>query len=405
MLIERSHFVSGLVVGALLLVGTTYAVTLQAGALAAGDDIVVELADADRVEAGAPVQIAGVRVGQVMGVEIVGDRVHVTIRTAQEIPADSLARVTTTNALGARAITLDVGEDWDELLNEADEPRIPLERTEQLVDLPDVTDETVELLEGADTEAAARLFSSLADVTEDQHEELGELLEGLQRVGGVVEDNRAELETFLADTGELLDVLNDVDGDLVRTIDGIGRSVAALNARRDELVEFARSSASFSSTTADLVSEERERIDEILDEVAALLATVDEHQVDLAHILGYGGVAFEGFSSVGQSQGVDNPYWGNIFTTGLGAAGAEPFAGCGGMLDQMLDELLGPGPECPAEEQSRLGDEAGATDPDSGAPDPARSLQDESGDDAEDREPADPAATSLERFLTAGGAR
>jgi virulence factor Mce-like protein len=367
MLIERSHFVTGLVVGIVLLIGTTFAVTLQAGALARGDDIVLEFANADRVESGAPVQIAGVRVGQVMGVEIVGDRVHITIRTGEELPIDTRARVATTNALGARAIALDTGEDWDTLLNDEDDPVIPLERTEALVDLPDVTDETVDFLEGSDTEAAARLFTSLADVTEDQHDEVARLLDGLQRVGGVVEDNRDELETFLADTGELLDVLNATDDDLLRTIDGVGTTVAALNERRAELLGFVRSTASFSATTADLLEEERDRIDVILDDVAGLLATVDEHQVDLAHTLSYGGAAFEGFSSVGTSQGQDNPYWGNIFTTSVGEIGVEVFAGCGGMLDQVLDELLGPGPECPPEEQSRVGDDVEA---EPGLPDP-----------------------------------
>jgi phospholipid/cholesterol/gamma-HCH transport system substrate-binding protein len=357
MLIERSQFVVGLVVGALLLAGTAYAVTLQAGALSPGTDIVVEFADANGVESGAPVQVAGVRQGQVQGVELAGDRVEVTLRTPAELSADTRARITTTNALGARAVALDTGSDWSRLLNDEDEPRIPLERTEQLVDLPGVTDETVEMLAESDTEAAAELFTSLADVTEDQREDLERLLDGLASVGAVVEDNQDDLETFLDDTNALLEVVGDADEDLLRTIDGVGETVAALNERRRELVEFVASTASFSTTTADLVTEERERIDRILDEVAELLALVDEHQVDLAHSVAYGGVSFEGFASVAQSQGQDNPYWGNIFTTGAGQFGVDAFAGCGGVLDQLLDTVIAPGPECPEDERSRVGDE------------------------------------------------
>lgn len=358
MLIERSQFVVGLIVGALLLGGTAYAVTLQAGAFAGGADIVLEFADANGVESGAPVQVAGVRQGQVTGVEIVGDRVEITVRTPAELSADTRARITTTNALGARAIALETGTDWDTLLTDVDAPRIPLERTEQLVDLPVVTDETVALLEESDTDAAAQLFTSLADVTEDQREDLEQLLDGLQRVGGVVADNRDDLERFLADTGELLDVVNAADEDLLRTIDGVGETVAALDERRDELLAFVRATASFSTTTADLVTEERERIDRVLDEVAALLALVDEHQVDLAHLVGYGGVAFEGFSSVGESGGEDNPYWGNILTASLGQVGTEAMAGCGGLIDQVLDAVLGPAP-CPEEEQGGITPEPG----------------------------------------------
>ena len=354
MLIERSHFLIGLVVGVVLLVGSVYSVTLQAGALASGDDIVIEFADAARVEAGAPVRVAGVRVGQVMGVEIVGDRVHVTVRTPEPVPADSTARITTTNALGARAITLDPGDDWEDLLGDHDDPMIPLERSEPFVDLPDVTDETVALLEDADSEAAARLFTSLADVTADQRDEVGDLLEGLEQVGGVVADNRAELETFLDDAGALVDVLNEADEDLLRTIDGLSEAVASLDAGRQELLEFVRATASTSSTTADLVEDERDRIDDVLEEVGALLALVDDHQVDLAHLIGYGGVSFEGFATVGESQGQDNPYWGDIFTTGFGAVGVDAVAGCGGLVDEVLDQLLGPGPACPEDEQSAL---------------------------------------------------
>ena len=409
MLIERSQFIVGLAIGALLLAGSAYAVTLQAGALAAGDDIVVEFTDADRVEAGAPVRIAGVRVGQVMGVELAGDRVHITVRTPEPLPVDSRARITTTNALGARAVTLEPGEDWDTLLGDQDDPVIPLERTQPFVDLPDVTDETVALLEEADSEAAARLFASLADVTAEQRDEVGALLDGLEGVSGVVADNRQELETFLADAGQLLDVLNDADEDLLRTIDGLGEAVASLDAGREELLDFVRATATTSSTTADLVEEERGRIDAILTEVGALLALVDDHQVDLAHILGYGGVSFEGFATVGESQGEDNPYWGDIFTSGYGAVGVDAIAGCGGMLDEVLDQLLGPGPECPEEEQSALdpaspvgegplpAGEAAATDDD------ARDADDDGGQLAPaSTGPAGGDGSGLKRFLGGG---
>lgn len=351
MLIERSRLLLGIVTGTALVGAGVLAMTMQSGALSAGEDVVVELADANRVQAGAPARIAGVRVGQVMGVELAEDRVRVTVRTTEPLPVDSRARITTTNALGARAVTFEPGEDWDTLLTEQEDPVIPLDRTRSFVDLPDVTDETVDFLEASDTEAAARLFTSLADVTDDQNEELGALLDGLESVSTVVEENRRELEAFLDDTGELIDVLNESDRDLVRTLDSVGETVASLTERREDLLELVRSTADFSSTTADLVVEERESIDAILDEMAALLAVVDDHQVDIAHLLAYGGVSFEGFSTVAESQGQDNPYWGDIFTTSAGEAGVDVLAGCGGLIDEVLDQLLGPGPECAPEEE------------------------------------------------------
>lgn len=397
MLIERSQPVIGAIVGVLLLAGTAVAVTMQTGALQAGDDIVIELADANRVESGAPLHVAGVRVGQVLGVELAGDRVRVTVRTPEPVPADSTAAVTTTNALGARAVSLELGNDWDDLLNDRDEPVIPLERTESLVDLPEVSDETVALLDEADPEAATRALASLADVAEGQREEVGDLLDGLERVGGVVADSREELSSFLADTTDLLDVLDEADRDLVRTIDGVGALVDRLEARREELIGLASSTASSSSQVADLVEEERAHVDAALEQLGDVLAVVDGHQVDLAHALAYGGVAFEGFASVGYTQGEDNPYWGNILTSGAGLVGVDAFAGCEGVIEQVLDQVLGPGPECPDGEQSRVDRGDGDPLPRPEVPDPADQVAESAPDED------DVAGLSPSRALREGG--
>lgn len=361
MLLERRQTVVGAVVAAVLAAGTAWAVLLSAGALVGGDEVVVEFASADGLEAGDHVLVAGVRSGQVTDVDIAGDRVEVRLRTTAELPHDTAARVVTRNALGARAVRLEPGDDWDQLLTDG-EARIPLERTAVSIDLPDLADETTAVLEDADADALTELVVALADVTEDQARPLEELLDGLDRVGGTVAARKDDLADFLADTGALVGVLNDADDDLLRAIDEVGGVVAALDERRGDLVALLETTPRLASSAADLLTEERDRIDRSLDEIAGILAIVDAHQVDVAHALAYGGVAFEGFASVGRSAGQPNPYWGNVLTASVGPIGTEALGGCGGVIDQVLDELLGPGPPCTGEEASRVGDDTASRD-------------------------------------------
>ena len=69
--------------------------------------------------------------------------------------------------------------------------------------------------------------------------------------------------------------------------------------------------------------------------------------------LGYGAtlapLALRDRVLVGVSGGdaeIDNPTWGNVFVTSLGGAGVGALLDCGGALDQLFTDLIGPDPRC-----------------------------------------------------------
>ncbi len=366
MLIERNQVIVGLVSALLVVLGTFFAVSMSSGLFVSGYPATAEFTNAKGLKKGDQVLVAGVRAGQVTGVRIAGGRVEVSFKTSAELPRDSRARIMNKNMLGARALGLEAGADWDHLLQDEEEPNIPLDRTSVLVDVPELGDATVDLLQDSDTEALKQLITSLADITDGQHDELSRLLDGLQGVSGVVSDKRQQLVDFIDRSQTVVNALADRDQDIVRIIDAFGSTLHQLAARREKLGELIDATAGASGVTADLVSSHRGEIDRTLNEVDQVLTILNRHQVDIAHAVAYGGVAFKGFSEVAKSGEADNPFWGNIMTTGVGQGGIDAFAGCGGLVDTMLDTIFGPAP-CPAKDtDSRsggTGTSAGAATP------------------------------------------
>ena len=342
MLIERNQAVIGLVSALVIAFGTFFAVSLSSGLLVSGYGATAQFTNAKGLKSGDEVLVAGVRAGQVTGVRIAGGHVEVSFKTSADLPRDSRARIMNKNMLGARALALEAGADWDHLLADEEHPNIPLDRTSVLVDIPELGDATVNLLQDSDTKALTQLITSLANVTDGQHDQLNRLLDGLTKVSGVVADKRSQLVDFIDKSQTVVNTLADRDQDLVRIVDAFGSTLHQIAARRQKLGELIDATAGASGTTADIISQHRGALDRTLNEVDEVLTILNHHQVDIAHAVAYGGVAFKGFSEVAKSGTKDNPFWGNIMTTGVGQGGVDAFAGCGGLVDKVLDTVFGP---------------------------------------------------------------
>ncbi len=347
MMLERNQALVGVVVSVLIAIGTYFAISASSGAFRPGTPMSAEFTDAAGLERDDFVLVAGVRAGRVAEVRIEGDHVVVEFQLdAPQIPADSSAEIFLTGALGRRAIRINPGVSQTVFV-EGDV--IPIERTSTPVDLPELGDETVELLAESNVRALDELLTALADITEGQNQNVAELLDGVQRLAAVVVDRRDDVATVLDQGLVVIDAIEDKDRELITIIDEFGSTLSRLVARRDDVTRLLRETAGATTTVADLVTDRRSQIDRVLAELAVDLAIIDDHQVDLAHIFAYVGVSFEGFASIGYQGGparIDNPTWGNVFVTEAGAAGIGPLLDCGGDLDAALTALLGPDPQC-----------------------------------------------------------
>lgn len=368
MLLDRNQVVIGVVAIVLIAVGTFFGITATTGGFVPGKLVRAEFTDAAGLEEGAFVFVAGVRAGRVESVEIAGDVVEVSFKLDAEVPADSGADIFLNNLLGKRAVKVIPGVSEQTL---AEGELIPVERTGTPVDLPELGDETVDLLGGTDVEALQNVTTALADVTEGARDDVEALIDGIDRLTRVVSRRKSELATAIDRTEDLVDAAADKDREIVRIIDAFGSTLDRLAQRRADLTRLLDETAATSTLAADLVEDKRAVLDRVLSELHTDLEILDRRQVEVAHALAYSGVSIDGFASIGYRGGDDvrddNPSWGNVFTTGLGQLGVQALLGCGGALDQALTELVGPDPSCDGTSETS-GDAGDASAPSAPAP-------------------------------------
>jgi phospholipid/cholesterol/gamma-HCH transport system substrate-binding protein len=350
MLMERNPVVVGVVVAVLIAIGTVYAIGATGGAFVPGTRLTAEFTDAAGLSDGDFVFVAGVRVGQVLDVSIDGEVARAEFAmAAEEIPSDSQVAIIISNTLGKRALSITPGV-ASTVLEEGDV--IPVSRTSTPIDLPELGDRSAELLGEVDVEALQELTTALADVTEGTRDDVVSLLEGVQKVTDIVVERRDDLSRVLDRAQVVVDTLADEDERLVRIIDAFGSTLDRLAERRGDVTRLLRATASSTDTAATLLEDRDGQLDRVLASLHQDLEIIDSHQVDLAHVFAYLGVGLEGFASIGYTGGpakADNPTWGNVFTTNIGAVGTGALLKCGGTLDELFTELVGPDPRCESE--------------------------------------------------------
>lgn len=347
MLLERNQALIGTITAIVIGIGTLFAVGATGGLFVPGETYRAEFSDAAGLEEGNFVFMAGVRVGQVTGIEREEDRVRVEFAIeAPPFPTDSSADIIIQNTLGKRAIRINHGTS-----DERAEPgfEIPLERNGDPVDLPQLGDESAELLTELDVAKLQELITALADIADTSNEDLGRLLVGIEDVSQIIVDRRDELERLLTEGSVLIRAVDEVDQDIVRIIDAFGSTLDRLDGRRGDIQRLLAETVDATDTANALLLDREDQIDRVLTDLHTDLEVVDAHQVDLAHVFAYLGSGLEGFSSIGYSGGdakLDNPSWGNVFATELGGAGVTAIFGCGGTLDSIFTEAIGPDPRC-----------------------------------------------------------
>lgn len=361
---ERNPVIMGIIALVLLVVVGVVSLSLQRSDFAGAYSINAELRDANGLRTGDLVTVAGVEVGQVAGLEIAGDHVLATLAIeGAELTSDTRAVVTPRTLVGKRAVELFTGEDFEDTLGEGD--TIPLERTEVYADVPQFGDVSEELLSEVDAEALNTFLSALTDLTRGQRDEVATLVEGGTRLTSLVNEQEGQIRELLRRLRDVSATLNRRDDELVNIIDNLDVVLGDLAERREDIRRLFRETNATSATAADLVGGIRGELDQVLEEVHRDLAIIDRHQMDLAEALAYAPDSIGGFASIAFAGPTKVPY-GHVLVQSLGPAGLDVVAGCGGLVDQQLDQILGPDPRsCEEQENDTFPDD---TPPPEGGP-------------------------------------
>jgi phospholipid/cholesterol/gamma-HCH transport system substrate-binding protein len=391
-LTERNPVFLGIIATALIVLFTFVALSVQRSDIVAGYEITAEFSDANGLRVGDQVMVAGVRAGRVLGLEIVEDRVEARLQVTEvDLPADTTARVVLRTLVGTRAVALDAGSDYDDLLGEDD--RIPLERTSVTIDVPEFGEASDELLSEIDSEGFNLFLRSLTDLTEGQREEVAELIDGGTRLSRVVNEQETQIRELLRQLRGVGETLNSRDAELVAIIDDFDVVLGQLGDRRADLQRLFRETNRTSADVADLIVDTRTELDSILDEVHRITAVLNDNQMNISEGLAYVGDAITGFASIAYAGPVEVP-WGDVFVTSLGPVGVDVLLGCGSLLDQQLDTVLGPDPRsCEEQEHDTFPDDVRGPAPGQGPQPPIPELP--LSQSSERRSPVDAVARRL----------
>lgn len=349
-LIERNPVILGVIAVALIVVLGVVSLTLQREDFTGGYTVSAELRDASGLRPGDTVTVAGVQIGRVDNLEIDGDKVLAALRIeGTDLPVGTRAVVTPRTLVGKRAVELSTGSDFENLLDDGD--TIPLSQTEVYADVPQFGDASEELLSEVDAEALNTFLGALTDLTRGQREEVATLVEGGTRLTSLVNEQEGEIRELLRRLQEVGATLNRRDAELISIIDDLDIVLGRLADRREDLRRLFRQTNATSATAADLVADIRGELDSVLTEVHRDLAIIDRHQLDIAETLAIAPDAIGGFASIAFAGEVKVPY-GHTLVQSLGPAGIDLIAGCGGLVDQQLDEILGPDPRSCEEQEN-----------------------------------------------------
>jgi phospholipid/cholesterol/gamma-HCH transport system substrate-binding protein len=364
--LERNQLLIGTLGILFIIGGSAIALLLTGGVLTPSYRVQAEFADAAGLKPGDDVTVAGLEAGSVDAIEIENGKVLVTLKINDgvELTSDTRAEIVVETLLGKKSVNL-ISGDADRALSDGDV--IPESRTTTPVEVTDLNDISVKLLSESDAEAFNQLLEEVTSITEDKSSELAQLIDGLDRVAAVLADKKAELSGVIDALDTLSRTFAERDDRIVSLIDRYNRVLGNLAERQDELRVLLTSTDSASHEIADLVRRNRSVLDRALDDLHVALQVVDDHQVDLAATITYLEASVRGYASVGYSQGIPNR-WANIFVQSLGPLGVDALVGPCGLLDNALDELLGPDPRS-CEERARAsepGGDGGAATPGDG---------------------------------------
>jgi phospholipid/cholesterol/gamma-HCH transport system substrate-binding protein len=312
------------------------------------------------LEGGDQVLLAGVAVGKVSSVKVVGNHVvaDLAINDGVQLPSDTAASIAVQSLLGVIGVDLKPGGNWSHLLS-ADSlisnTSVPFEYFE-------VQNASGDLLSATDAKALGEVVSSLEGATSGDRTQIQEIIDGLAGATSAINQHRDAAAQLIDAADALSGTLASKDHELATVIDDLDIVVRGLADRSSELGSLIDQTEQAALETSNLIGRNQPRLQQMLNDLHTLLQVIGQHQIDVARSVAFAASAIKGFASVGKSGAASTP-WANIYTNIVGSAVGYEVLGSCGALDEALDVALGPDPRPCGD---RAGPPVGPSDPEGG---------------------------------------
>jgi phospholipid/cholesterol/gamma-HCH transport system substrate-binding protein len=314
---ERSPAVVGIISIVAIAAATTFAFFIDRIPMVKQSyEVKAEFKDGAGLQSENQVRVAGIKVGTVSDIELVEDRVVVTLEidNGTEIPKDAFAEIKLATLLGTKFVDIE-GKGGGPRLEDGDV--IPISRTAVPYEIYQASNQGTAVLEDLDGEALNDMLVELTKLTKVTQEELGVALEGLNELGTGLNDKDEELRSLLSEADDLTGLLNDEGGNINRLIDASNQVLGSLAQKREDVQSLLEVTKRMAADVSGLIDNNRQQLDSILTDLHRALVVLERNVEHLDVALRFSGPSSRYFASL-FTQG----RWSDIFTCALVLSGS-----------------------------------------------------------------------------------
>jgi len=218
------------------------------------------------------VQIAGVEVGEVKSVEVVGQHVDVTFTVDKDVRmgAQTTAAVKVGTLLGTHYLAVEP-HGTGSLPNDT----IPLSRTSVPFNLQDVIDEGTEAVEELDGAKIAESLSVVGDTLKAAGPSLGPAFEGITRISEVITKRDDQIAELLEASRSISTQLSDSTGDLTELMRQSNLVIEELIKRRDAIRDLLSDVSSITASIEGILDENADKLGPTLKDLKAITTVLN----------------------------------------------------------------------------------------------------------------------------------
>jgi phospholipid/cholesterol/gamma-HCH transport system substrate-binding protein len=231
-------------------------------------------ADAAGLQPNAPVEVAGLRVGQVSSIALDGQRVVVNFDVDKNVQLGDRteAAIKTKTVLGAKLIEVT--------------PRgqghlsgpIPLERTTSPYQLSDALGDLSATVSGLDTNELSRSLATLAQTFSDTPPELRLAVQGVSRFADTIDARDEQLRSLLSNVSKVSGVLAQRSDQIVSLIKDTNALLVQLRTQSAALDQISGNISAVSQQLRGFIAENRQAFKPALDKLNGVLTIVDNRK-------------------------------------------------------------------------------------------------------------------------------
>jgi phospholipid/cholesterol/gamma-HCH transport system substrate-binding protein len=272
---ERNNLIIG--AGGVFLTAATVLAALQYDKLPfinQNKDCSAYFAEAGGLRNGAAVQVSGLRVGQVSGIDLAGPQVLVNFHIDKDVQLGDRteAVIKTKTVLGAKVLELSPRGDGEQ------RGPIPLSRTTSPYQLPDALGDLTATVSGLKTDQISQSLQVLADTFSQTPPELRVATEGLARFSQTIDERDGQLRELLANAKKTTGVLAQRADKVVGLISNTDSLLSALKTQSNGLKQIFRNLSALSQQLHGFITENRAALKPALDKLNGVLAIVDNRK-------------------------------------------------------------------------------------------------------------------------------